>query len=71
MEREPITENGICKRCERKTTILSNGLYSRCDNVLYGHQPQRDCSPWYTKQTPLKPYPDTLRKRKLWCYNER
>lgn len=27
---------GRCKRCRRKTTILSNGYCARCDNILYG-----------------------------------
>jgi len=72
---EPIVENRICKRCGRKTTILSNGLCSRCDNVLYGY-PKKEPSPWYPKQVPEKVYPvisptyPGFPKRKIyWCCN--
>lgn len=49
---EHVSENDTCSRCGRKTRILSNGLCSRCDDVLYGRQPQKDYSPWYPKQRP-------------------
>jgi len=55
---EPITENKTCKRCGRTTRILSNGLCSRCDSVLYGHHPTEN-RPWYPEYLP--------KKRKLWC----
>ncbi len=71
---EPIEENGICKRCGRKTRILSNGYCTRCDDVLYGHKQQQDYSPWYPKQipdAPYKPYPDFPRRKQYWCLSEK
>jgi len=70
---EPIIENGTCKRCGRKTRILSNGYCSRCDDVLYGHKPQQDYSPWYPRQRPptMIPIPPHQPKRKeYWCVSE-
>jgi ribosomal protein L37E len=42
MYSEPVTENGTCKRCGRRTRILSNGYCTRCDDVMFGYhlQPQ-------------------------------
>lgn len=62
---EPISENEKCSRCGRKTRILSNGLCSRCDNVLYGHHAESRYT-WNPKPIPIYPdYPP--RRKKLWC----
>jgi len=72
---EPTVENETCKRCGRKTRILSNGLCPRCDDVLYGHK-QENSSPWipmpkrYIPQIPSNPEHPPKRKQ-YWCLVEK
>ena len=63
---EPIIESGTCKRCGRKLRILSNGLCTRCDNVLYGNSKEENHL-WYPKQIPKERLIPTFPRRQLWC----
>lgn len=63
---EPIKENAKCNRCGRTTTILSNGLCLRCDNVLYGRT--REVSSLRSPKELKQPFPSEYPKRKRqWC----
>ena len=67
---EPVSENETCKRCGRKTRILSNGLCPRCDDVLYGRSKENH-SPWNPRPR-IPPYLEHLPKRKqYWCLTEK
>jgi len=71
IQQEPIIESGICKRCGRKLRLLSNGLCTRCDNVLYGSQKENNTPIWYPKQIPKERYAPTFpSRRQLWCKHD-